>query len=185
MENENEKLLLTNEELLQELSKEQLINLVKIYGHLLMTIDGWWFLGVEKVLGRDKAIKLDENSWRQYAKTEGVLMKKFFNVENKSKLSLKESIDIFLLSPIWGNHGGEAEFEQNKCNISIRDCKSQKERIKHGLGEFPCKGVGIAYAESMKQILNPNLNVKCNVCPPDDHPDDLWCKWEISLNVQS
>ena len=39
---ENEKICLNNEDLLQELSKEQLLNLVKLYGQLLMTIDGWW-----------------------------------------------------------------------------------------------------------------------------------------------
>ncbi|MFX1260333.1 MAG: DUF6125 family protein, partial [Promethearchaeota archaeon] len=60
----DEKLLLNNEELLQKLSKEQLMKLIKLYGRFIMTIDGWWFLLVEKLIGRHRAIKIDENVWR-------------------------------------------------------------------------------------------------------------------------
>ncbi|MFX1259807.1 MAG: DUF6125 family protein, partial [Promethearchaeota archaeon] len=144
--------------------------------------DGWWFLLVEKLIGRHRAIKIDENVWRQYAKTEGNLFKKFFNFEKKPKLSLEEIAKIMLLTPALGNFGGKAELEKNKCYLSITDCKAQKARIKYGQGEFPCKSVGIVYAESMGQILNSDTKCKCIICPPDDHPDDLWCKWEISQN---
>jgi hypothetical protein len=29
--------------------------------------------------------------------------------------------------------------------------------------------------------FNPDIEVKCNVCPPDEHPDDLWCEWEFAM----
>jgi hypothetical protein len=30
-----------------------------------------------------------------------------------------------------------------------------------------------------KSELNPNIKFNCTVCPPDKHPDDLWCEWEV------
>ena len=32
-----------------------------------------------------------------------------------------------------------------------------------------------------KILINPNIEVLCNVCPLDTHPDDLWCEWEFRL----
>ena len=31
------------------------------------------------------------------------------------------------------------------------------------------------------KTLNPEVEVNCLVCPPDEHPKDLWCRWEFKL----
>jgi len=42
-------------------------------------------------------------------------------------------------------------------------------------------GVGIVeYAEFAKAV-DPRIRTRCIACPPDDHPDDLWCAWEFTV----
>jgi len=167
----------SNLEEYQNLSKEQLIELAKLYGRLELTIDGFWFLGVENLHNTQKAIELDEEVWRQYGKREGRLLKRFLSINVAT--TLDEICKIYLLTPIFGNLGAKAEIRDGKCYLSVTNCHPQKARIRKGLGEFPCKGVGIAYFEGLLTELNPKLRFQCIVCPPDEHPEDLWCEWEV------
>jgi hypothetical protein len=160
----------------KKLSKDQLIELAKLYGRLALTNDGLWFLSVEHLAGTDEAIKMDEGVWGRYGKAEGRLLKKFLSID--AAYTLEELCKIYLLTPIFANLGGRAEIRDGKCYFSVTDCHPQKARVSKGLGEFPCKGVGKAYFEGLLKELNPDIMFQCLVCPPDEHPEDLWCKWE-------
>ena len=70
----------------EKLSKEQLIELAKMYGRFALTLDGLWFLGVERMKGTEEAIKLDENVWRQFGKSEAKILKKYLSIEVVSTL---------------------------------------------------------------------------------------------------
>jgi hypothetical protein len=37
----------------------------------------------------------------------------------------------------------------------------------------------MAYFKSLLAEMNPDIGFRCVVCPPDNHPGDLWCEWEI------
>jgi len=60
-------------------------------------------------------------------------------------------------------------------------CRVQNTRMKKGLCEFGCKPVRWGFLKSFAKEFNPDIEVKCNVCPPDEHPDDLWCEWEFTM----
>lgn len=167
----------TNHDEYQKLTKDQLIDLAKIYGRFALTLDGLWFLGVERTNGIEAAIKLDEEVWRQFGKSEAKILKKFLGISEVS--SLEDICRIYLLTPIFGNLGTKAKIRDGKCVLSITDCHPQKARIKKNLGEFPCKSVGVAYFEGLLSELNPCIKFTCVVCPPDEHPEDLWCEWEV------
>ena len=47
--------------------------------------------------------------------------------------------------------------------------------------ELACKPAGHAICEAAGKVINPSLEVKCLICPPDDHPEDVWCDWEFRL----
>ncbi|MFH1932173.1 MAG: DUF6125 family protein [Pseudomonadota bacterium] len=168
---------LTNLEEYRKLSKEQLIDLLQLFGRGALTIDGFWFLGVEKLHGTEEATDLDEQAWGHYGKVEAKLLKKYLSMEQVTRL--EDICRIYLLTPIFGNLGATAEVRGNKCYLSVTDCHPQKARVREKLGEFPCKGVGIAYFKSFLSELNPSLKFGCVVCPPDEHPEDLWCEWEV------
>jgi hypothetical protein len=50
-----------------------------------------------------------------------------------------------------------------------------------GLDEFGCKPVRFGFLKAFAKEFNPDIVVNCNVCPPDEHPDDLWCEWEFKM----
>lgn len=170
----------TNLEEYEKLSRAQLIELLKTYGRFALTLDGLWFLGVERVQGTEEAIRMDEEVWRQFGKSEGKVLKKFLSLNTVSEL--EDICRVYLLTPVFGNLGARAEIRRDKCYLTVTDCHPQKARIKKSLGEFPCKKVGIAYFESLLSELNPKIKFDCVVCPPDEHPQDLWCEWEVSFD---
>jgi len=157
--------------------KEQLIELFKLSAQLMLTIDGVWFLGAEKVVGMDATMKLDEGVWRQFGALEANRMKKFLGIE--SVASLEDICKIVLLSPMWVSVGPEAEIDNGRCYLSVTNCLPQKARIKKGPSELPCKFIGSAYFDGFAPALNPELKYRCIFCPPDEHPNDVWYKWEV------
>lgn len=167
----------SEKEALEAMSKEELIELFKVSAQLMLAIDGLWFVGAEKMMGIDKAMTLDEGVWRQFGALEANRMKRFLGTESVS--TLEDVRKIVLLSPMWVSVGPQAEFENDRCYLSVTNCLPQKARIKKGLIELPCKSVGSAYFEGFAPALNPNLKYRCVFCPPDDHPKDVWCKWEV------
>ena len=167
----------SEKEAFETVSKEQLIELFKMSAQLMLTIDGLWFVGAEKIMGIDQAMKLDESVWRQFGSLEANRMKKFLGME--SVKTLEDVCKIVLLSPMWVSVGPQAEIQNDRCSLSVTNCLPQKARIKRGLSELPCKSMGTAYFEGFAPTLNPRLNFKCIACPPDEHPEGVWCKWEV------
>jgi hypothetical protein len=109
-------------------------------------------------------------------------MKKFLGLE--SVTTLEDICKIVLLSPMWVSVGPQAEIDNGRCYLSVTNCLPQKARIKRGLTELPCKSMGTAYFEGFAPTLNPQLKFKCIFCPPDEHPSDVWCKWEVGFKIE-
>ena len=75
----------------------------------------------------------------------------------------------------------EIEVGEKKGIIRNVKCRVQNTRKKKGLNEFGCKPVRWGFLRTFAKEFNPNFVVTCNVCPPDKHPENLWCEWEFTL----
>ena len=75
----------------------------------------------------------------------------------------------------------EIEITQKKGTIRNIRCRVQNTRLKKGLTEFGCKPVRYGFLKAFAKEINPAITVCCSVCPPDNHPDDLWCEWVFTL----
>ena len=168
---------MTNNDEYEKLTREQLIELLKMYGRFALTLDGLWFIGMERIQGLDTTVTQDEEVWRYFGKSEGKMLKKFLHLDRVDNPA--DICRIYLLTSVFGNMGGRARIEGQKCFLAVTDCHPQKARIKKNLGEFPCKSVGTAYFEGLLTEINPDIQFRCAVCPPDEHPKDLWCEWEV------
>jgi hypothetical protein len=169
---------------LSNLSRDELEELLRQYARLMLTIDGLWFLGVEKTAGLDAAVKMDEEVWRQFGAIEA---RRLARVTCGKAIADIDTIDevarVVAASPTWRSLDHEIHVKETGsrkvCVISVTSCHPQRMRVMKGLGEFPCKSVGTAYLEGLTSALGPELRFRCLVCPPDEHPDDLWCSWEL------
>ena len=80
----------------------------------------------------------------------------------------------------------DKEIEVMKDHAILRNvrCRVQNTRLKKGLSEFGCKPVRFGFLKAFANEINPAIKVSCSMCPPDEHPEDLWCEWEFRLSEE-
>ena len=112
-------------------------------------------------------------------KIEAKRIKKFFDINGTD---IKSMIKALRYSG-WALDLEDKEIiiEKDKAIVRNTKCRVQNTRKKKGLVEFGCKTVRFGFLKSFAKEFNPNIEVKCKVCPPDKHPEDLWCEWEFSI----
>ena len=159
-------------------SKEELIELLRVHNRLTLTLDGLWFVAAEKKYGLDAAIELDIMAWEGYGFREARRLMKFLKVE---KPDISDISKMIMLSPVFAFLGPGVEIDGNKGILTVTDCLPQKARVNDGRGEFACKHVGLAYFGTFFKEISPDIKWKCIVCPPDEHPPDVWCQWEFEV----
>ena len=170
---------LSEVEALEKLSRPALIDLVRTYARLLLTIDGLWFLEAEKSAGITDALRFDETVWRQYGQIEASRLKRCLSIERVATMT--EMREFMLLSPAWVSVSPEIELKAGSCLVTVTQCPHQDSRAGTGLMELACKPVELAYLDGFLKELNPNARIRCLFAPPDEHPPNEWCKWEIRI----
>lgn len=154
-----------------------------IFLHLrnLWTVDGLYFLAIEKEFGTEAAAEIDRKVWETVGKIEARRLKNLLDLSGNDISSMMKA--LCLTSWSLDLEDKEVLVEENKAIIRNIKCRVQNTRVEKGLGEFPCKHVRWGFLKSFAKEFNPDIVVKCNICPPDDHPDDLWCEWEFTTDV--
>ena len=152
-----------------------------IFMHLrnMWSVDGLYFLEIEKKYGTEIATDIDKNVWEIMGKIEARRIKNLFDFKNNDLNCLLKCLKL----SGWTLDLEDKEFIVHKDKIIIQNskCRIQNTRIKKGLSEFPCKKVRFGFLKSFAEEINPKIQVNCIVCPPDKHNNDLWCKWEFTL----
>ncbi|MFQ6106302.1 MAG: DUF6125 family protein [Thermoplasmata archaeon] len=165
-------------EMMSEMSREDLIELVFLHMRNLYAVDGLYFLGIEERYGTSIATEIDAYVWRRMGTIEARRLKKRLNLQGNDVKSLMKALR--LTSWALDIEDKEVEVLENRGLIRNTNCRVQTTRARKGLEEFPCKEVRMGFMESFAKEFNPDIEVKCIVCPPDEHPEGLWCEWEFS-----
>lgn len=162
--------------LLKSLPKGKIPELIFMHLRDLWAVDGLYFLGIEEKWGTDAATEIDKNVWAVMGKIEARHLKKFLGNDD----DLPSMMEALRLS-CWALDIEEKEYEIGKNEAIVRNtnCRVQNTRIKKGLGEFPCKKVRWEFLKAFAKEFNPEIRVECIICPPDEHPEDLWCEWKF------
>jgi hypothetical protein len=170
-----------SETALAMLPRDTLVAMLKFFGRDVLTIDGLWFRGVEERFGLEKALEIDCEVWERFGTTEARRIKRELNITESGIPALVKALQ-FQSVVLASNMAFEIpQFTEDKVIFNITECGPQRARIREGVGEFPCKAVGMVYWGEFAKVINPRLKLKCLVCPPDEHPDNLWCGWEFKL----
>ena len=152
-----------------------------IYLHLrdLWAVDGLYFLGIEEDFGTEAATDIDRRVWEIMGKIEARKLKAFLNLEKNDIPSMMHALQY----SGWALDLEDKEVivEHNRGVVRNVRCRVQNTRLKKGLCEFPCKPVRWGFLKAFAQEINPHIVVNCKLCPPDKHPEDLWCEWEFTL----
>jgi hypothetical protein len=147
----------------------------------MWSVDGLYYIYIEEKYGIDSATEIDRKVWELMGKIEARRIKELFEIKGSDIPSMMKALSY----SAWSLDLEDKEIivEGKKAVIRNIKCRVQNTRIKKGLGEFGCKPVRFGFLKAFAKEFNPEIVVNCIVCPPDKHPDNLWCQWEFILNI--
>jgi hypothetical protein len=168
-----------DKQMLVDLGADKLADLLLLHLRTLWTVDGLYFVNIEDAHGTEEATRIDANVWEITGKIEARRLKQFLGIQGDA--DLKTAFNANKLSG-WALdlEGKEySELKGDKMVMKNLECRIQKTRLSKDLGEFPCKKVRYGFLQAFFKEMNPNLQVDCIHCPPDEHPEGVWCHWEV------
>ena len=74
------------EDVLNGLTRGELVELVRMFGKNLVAMDGVWFQSVERAAGMDAAMAHDRAIWAQFSRIEARRIKQFLKLPENSGL---------------------------------------------------------------------------------------------------
>ncbi|MFX0085002.1 MAG: DUF6125 family protein [Candidatus Hodarchaeota archaeon] len=166
--------------IIEELNRDDLIKLVRMYAKNWLAHDGCWFLAAEKRHGLEEAIQIDKEGWIRFTVIEAKRIMKEFNIPRQSGLDgLEKALQLRLYASM-----NIQEIERSTKNVLIfkmKTCRVQEARERKKLPYFPCKEVGIEEYSRFASTIDPRINTKVIACPPDKGERDFHCGWEFTL----
>lgn len=164
---------------LDNFTKEELINLIKVYAKNWLAHDGCWFLAVEEKFGLETAIELDKKSWERFAQVEAKrIMREFQIPENSGLDGLEKAFHYRLYAYI---NKQEIIKADGKLIFKMIECRVQQTRSEKKLPLFPCKEVGLVEFTNFAKTIDNRIKTRCISCPPDDVKDS-YCIWEFWID---
>jgi hypothetical protein len=167
-------------ELIYSIPNEKLPDFIFLHLRNLWAVDGLYYLGIEEEWGTNDATKIDQQVWAIMGKIEARRLKEFLNITTNDISALVQALQY----SGWALDLEDKEIEQttDKAIFRNKSCRIQKTRLKNNLNEFGCKPVRFGYLTAFAKEINPDIQVTCSVCPPDNHPNELWCEWIFRHN---
>ena len=169
--------------LIKKIPEEKLADFVFMHLRDMWAVDGLYYMFIEEKYGTEVATDIDRRVWEVMGKIEARKIKKLFDINDTSVEACMKALSF----SGWSMDLEDKEIDlinKNKAILKNTKCRVQNTRISKGLGEFACKPVRFGFLKSFAKEINPKIKVACKVCPPDDHPDDLWCKWIFKLDEE-
>lgn len=167
--------------LLQQLSREELIQIIVDDAKNWLAHDGLWFQAVEKSHGMEAAIAADAEAWRFFTVIEAKrIMERLGMKPGGGVPALVEALQNRFYARL--NLQDVIEKDERRVVFRMVDCRVQSARKRKGLPDFPCKSVGVVEYAYFAKAIDERFETRCIACPPDLHPDQFWCAWEFTLN---
>ena len=165
---------------IEDLSKEELLQLNKIYAKNWLAHDGLWFQSIEEKYGMDMAIDMDREAWRKFTVIEARRLIDFLQLGRNSGINgLKKALLFRLYSCL---NEDEIVVESNNVLIyRVKTCRVQMARRKKGMADFPCKSVGIVEYSLFAKTIDESFETEVLSCHPDITDTDYNCIWKFTL----
>jgi hypothetical protein len=170
-------------DLLRGMDKDFLIDLLEDAAKNWLAHDGLWFQAVENRDGMEAAMELDAQAWERFTTIEARRIMRRHGIEGGGGLpALEKALGFRLYAYI--NEQTITWVDDHTLRFEMNDCRVQSARKRKGLPDFPCKPVGLVEYAGFAETIDPSIRTRCLTCPPDPHPDDLWCAWEFTINSE-
>ena len=165
---------------LQDMTKDEIVELLQDAAKNWLAHDGLWFQAVEQQFGMDAAIECDAAAWKRFTEVECQRIMKHHKIpQNGGIPALIKALQYRLYAYL--NVQEIIEVSDTRCIFRMNECRVQAARKRKNLPDFPCKPVGIWEYSNFAKTIDPRIETRCIACPPDPHPPEFWCAWEFTL----
>ena len=167
-------------DLINELPREKLIELISDYAKNWLAMDGVWFQAVEGKRGMDEAVEMDVEAWRRFTVVEAKRIKAFLGLEEQAGLDgLSRALCLRLYAPL---NRDAVEIEGNTLTYRVMTCRVQSARARKGMDFHPCKSVGLVEYDGFAKAIDSRFTSECVSCYPDITDESCACVWKFTLN---
>jgi len=168
----------------KDMTKDELLGLLEDAAKNWLAHDGLWFRAAEDKFDIQTAIELDKAAWEKFTVIEAKRIMKRLGMEPGGGIpALIQCLQFRLYAHI--NVQEVVEESEKRCVFHMNKCRVQDARKRQGLADFPCKPVGIIEYSLFASTVDPRIKTRCLVCPPDPHPEGVWCAWEFTLEERT
>ena len=165
--------------ILDSLSKDQLIELLNIYSKNLIAMDGVWFQAVEKSIGMDNAMNYDCEVWKIFSVIEAKRIKEFLKLDDKPGLKgLEKALNYRYNSSV---NSYDKKYIDNSLIYRIIDCRVQTARKRKNMDYHPCKSAGIIEYSEFAKTIDDRIECECLSCFPEINDKTCCCSWKFTL----
>ncbi|UCG89544.1 MAG: hypothetical protein JSU57_03465 [Candidatus Heimdallarchaeota archaeon] len=165
---------------LEELEKQDLIKIIRMYAKNWLAHDGCWFLAAEERHGLAEAIQIDLEGWKRFTVVEAKRIMNEFDIPRNSGLEgLEKALQLRLYASI--NIQEITRASSNKLILKMKTCRVQSARERKKLPLFPCKEVGIVEYSGFAATIDNRIKTNVIACPPDPMERDFHCGWEFTI----
>lgn len=165
---------------LDELTKDELKELVQIYARNIFALDGVWFQSVENEKGMDVAMYHDGRAWQRFAEIEARRIKSLLHLTEYPGLEgLQQALSLRFSA--LGNRS--VSFINNGQSLIYRiiDCRVQSARHRKGMVYHPCKSVGYIENAFFAKTIDKRIICKTLSCYPDIMDESCACAWQFTI----
>ena len=163
-----------------ELPRDQLLKIIDAYAKAWQAMDGAYFLALEKKFGMETAIEMDKEAWKTFSPIEAQRIMREFDISPNGGLkALEKALGYRVYATL--NKQFIEWVNQNTLHFTMNECRVQVARNRKGLPDFPCRQVGEIEYRYFAETIDPRIKTRCIFCPPGEHPENAYCKWEFTL----
>lgn len=166
-----------DEKELNQLSREQLIELLYMDAKNLIAMDGVWFQSVENEIGMDAAMHHDEEAWKRYTRSEARRIKQFLSLSEHPGLEgLAKALSYRMVDRA---NPSETIMQDNKLIYKILVCRVQEARTRKNMPLHPCKSAAVYEYGGFAEEIDDRIKCRCISCYPDITDETCSCAWEF------
>jgi hypothetical protein len=165
-----------------DLTKEQLRSLAGSLLWQYRLVDAFWFINIENEHGLEQAERINAQVWAKVGELSARDIVKRFGITASGLEGFAQAMSYY---PWAMMDSFDLEHREGEILITSAQCPAQLGRLKHGLGEYACKDMHHQEFAGFARVIDPRIRIRCDFAPPDPHPEDLFCKWRITLGADS
>jgi len=164
----------------EDLSREQLLEYARDLSKRWLAHDGLWFLAVEDEFGIETALELDRRAWEKFTVLEAKRIMRLLGIEQGGGL---DALEVALNFRLYANINEQSieRPDERSLLFTMKTCRVQEARKRKGLPDFPCKPVGLVEYANFAKTIDERIRTECVFCPPDEHPEDAFCRWMFRI----